>query len=371
MAVAAKTYNYIIDLFRKSKEDDIVNVSFGQERKGDERYAHAQNYGDLSKIITQTCENGKICNLRVSGTTGVNMDFKMKLINNILLDSQGDDFVNLLNLHTKSLSINCQNPEVRLSHCRAGRVQISPSSNSVIYINNSNIGVLDLRNSKEHCSLKLVKCHISQLQVPNDLKIYSIHIMKCKFESKNIEVSYDPTFQRNFQNLPRVDRQAFSYLRNWAERNSDGFTAHVARGYELAAETHEERGFTKLMLYLWGFFGCHGLSPLRPLIWAVLLFAGMATTLFVTGTDLGQTVQGESASGWFKAMSGEGEKAQIYRSLILAFNSAINPFAVFGTRNLIVPENFSVAALMPFHGLLSLGLILLSGFSLRRRLKWV
>lgn len=210
-------------------------------------------------------------------------------------------------------------------------------------------------------------CKILQLSFHEKTDLYSLFLQNCRFGDKNIEIQSDkPDLP-----FPVVDRQALSNLRNWAEGRPDGLTAHIARGAELAVETHEEKGFMKPVLCLWRIFGNYGLSPLRSIAWLVGLWLLMAGALLYTGTELGQSTSGGAEVGWRASLAGEDWGAQISRAVVAASNNAINPFSVFSVRILVVPKDSFVAILMPIHGLISVGLILLTGFSLRRRLKLV
>jgi len=369
MNTVARGYSALAKLFTESDKVQILYIGLGSKPGNAFLQITKFSEDDLESFLNRIDEDAHPAILYKAETEGASIVDKHHIFHFINFEvTSGDNNYLLKRLEIKSLGFTGRNRETVIECCKIGRVLFGGHATGEYVFKNSKIGKIEFSASHFEIEIKLINCKILQLNLPKNVKIYSFFSQGCEFASKNIEIKHDES-QEFF---PKVDRQAYSNLRNWAEEHSDGRTAHIARAAELAAETHEEQwGSTKLMLWLWRIFGNYGLSPFRPLAWLALFWVLMAGALFITGTEMGLPTGAGAEIGWRTSLTGENPDAKMFRAAIAAFNSAINPFSVFSVRNLIVPKDSTVAILMPIHGLISIGLILLTGFSLRRRLKLV
>ena len=144
--------------------------------------------------------------------------------------------------------------------------------------------------------------------------------------------------------------------------------ANQMRTHQLRTERSDEHGFARMTNWIYGTFANYGTSPGRPL-WCLLglyLFAFGYILTFDRGT---LTQHADNYVGAYAVLLDENGGC-LSRSLLLPFNSIINPFGTFfDSRKLIVPSTTLGSILLTVQGLFSDVLVLMTVLSIRRRFK--
>jgi len=230
------------------------------------------------------------------------------------------------------------------------------------------IGTLELKNGdKTEGDLELENCTILCLRFPKEISLRDIRIKNCTFVD-----SYEKPLEKD-ENIklvhPRPDRASFGFLHDWAVKAGNSEIAHMARGKELAIEQRTATSiFERLVLSLWGVFGNFGLSPLRPILWMITAMAFMCGILFCTGTSLG--VSEDQVVGWrMYLLDSKTHSGALTRAVSGALEGSISPLSIFSPRRMIIPDERIVAGLQVVYGYFCLTMVLLFGFSVRRRFK--
>lgn len=162
--------------------------------------------------------------------------------------------------------------------------------------------------------------------------------------------------------------QTYSNLRSHLEKLGNVPAANLMRARELATERHYERGLTRLVNWIYEFFGDHGLRAGRPLAWAFLAY-GVAFAL-VVGLDGGKwSPDATLYFGWRTVLTEQALYGDIARSAFLCLQSIINPFGIFGPRSLVVPGTVTGQAILAVQGLFTDLMLFLTILGIRRRFK--
>ncbi len=228
----------------------------------------------------------------------------------------------------------------KIENCRIGSLQIGEFSPKSLDITNCRIyAFTSFASEKIPTRFTLANCSFVTKAAPRS-------------EAKQIkEIGYSDDFTLSIQ--------AFRNLHKWASDYGMSDLAHQTRGWELALEqTLESHGVVKTALWLWGITNAHGRSPelsLFHLAWTTLALWGALWGLGTTAPATGPA--------WVADLS------DMTRAGVAAFSNIITPYAALSPRALVQPANAFGAIAMALHGITSLSLILLTGFSLRRRFK--
>lgn len=143
--------------------------------------------------------------------------------------------------------------------------------------------------------------------------------------------------------------------------------ASLVNAAELAVEREEEGSQTlKAMSVLYQVFSDFGLSAFRPIAW---LFALFLVSAVVTFTYDGAVLVDKSPPGWYSILEEQGWTGRIAQAIVMAWQPVTNPLGIRGSGTLLVPDYPLLAIWLEIQSVLSLTLIALFVFALRRRLK--
>lgn len=276
---------------------------------------------------------------------------------------------NLHSIQTKSLQVQSAG-HVELENCKILRLSVNISNSAMtLRVRNCGIGELKINNTNVAMStnIELIDSTVLQLSLTNDFDARDLLLTNVTFAKTEEEIELT-IIEKGFD-LPRLDRTSFAILQTWANKVGDTKVAHIARGYELSIEQTRATGFEKLVLYMWGLFANYGLSISKPLFWIFFLYCSMFVILLWSGTDVGFDPKSGVPLAWKQHLVGETASAQISRALLGATDGIFPSFAVLAGSKLVLPLQWSVAVLKTIYSFISFFLILLAGFSLRRRFK--
>ena len=109
-----------------------------------------------------------------------------------------------------------------------------------------------------------------------------------------------------------------------------------------------------------------GSSVLRPFLWLLLLYSVSVCAIFYSG---GAEVPPLSdLVGWQRTLI-DPAWGEYWRAFYLALQPVVNPIGIFGPKWLLIPRYSELAAWLSLHGFLSLILLALLIFAIRRRFK--
>ena len=125
---------------------------------------------------------------------------------------------------------------------------------------------------------------------------------------------------------------------------------------------------TILQHYLYQWFSNYGSSAIRPIIW-LFVFAGITATWSYTTNGAMPVIRTPILGDWRESVYKCGNEGNRYRSLILAAQPMVNPLSIFGTKSVVVPKTKKLAFWISVQSILSVVMIALSIFAIRRRFK--
>ena len=242
--------------------------------------------------------------------------------------------------------------------------------NEAVRLQNCEIGFLRLVGGESHpeCTVEIINCSLAFIWVSASMQVRDLVVENSVFSRFDLRKIEDRAPEHiRIKHTPVLSmRDTFSRMYGLAVNAGNSHTAHVIRSEELAQEQRTARNSYKALLFLWGLFADYGGAPFRPLVWAL----GATVLLFVFFMLTGTSVAGDEQLGWRQLLvESEGRKDEILRAIIGCLESGFSPLSAFSYRQLIVPDSllggFFKAAISYF----SLAMVLLSGFSLRRRFR--
>ena len=143
--------------------------------------------------------------------------------------------------------------------------------------------------------------------------------------------------------------------------------ANIIHSAELAVERETDSSINKLISIIYETFSDFGNSTLRPIYWfCVFSIAVMAIVSFFDGA----LVQSQTSYiGWQTALIEDSPKGNITRAVVLTVQQILNPLGLLGLKALTIAKNGWILALTSIYSFLSVTLITLFVFSIRRRFK--
>lgn len=252
--------------------------------------------------------------------------------------------------------------------CKILNLNIRQDSHHVDIIDCS-IGVLNLPAASDRMQIRIERCNVCQLQVPPKFEAKNLKISRCSFSGTYEKFRSQNNIQQGdlARNLPMLDRQSFSNLQNWATKVGNSEVAHIARGNELKIETVEANGIERAFLLIWKFLGNYGLSPARPLVILLVLTAALFAVLLCQGTVV---FDPEFKTGWQSTLIDGVGSDNAYKSAVATLNNLISPWSFLSPRRVVQPATPLGIVAMGIHSAFTVILVLLTGFSLRRRFRF-
>jgi hypothetical protein len=140
------------------------------------------------------------------------------------------------------------------------------------------------------------------------------------------------------------------------------------RSCQLRSERSGDRGFAKVVNWIYGTFADYGSKPGKPLRWLVVFY--ILVFVYLYAWDHGTIAQDRQLYVGANAALLDENGGHLNRSLLLPLHSIFNPFGIlFDSRKLIVPSTLLGSALLTIQGLSSDLLLLMTILSIRRRFK--
>ena len=269
----------------------------------------------------------------------------------------------------KARNIYIEGRDILLRGVRALDVQIS-LRNGRVKVQDCEIGLLRLLGNSDYseCKIDVIDSSFIYIWSSASMNVRDIDIINCSFsrlDLRQIEEKLPDDIRKKYP-TPLSMRDTFSAIYRLAVSGGNSSTAHNIRAEELAQEYRSARGSYKVLLFLWWLFADYGASPFRPLVFAL----GATFLLFLYFLFLGTAVVGDQHLGWRKLLTdAEGITDDVLRAIVGCFESALSPLSAFSYRQLIVPKTLLGAFLKATISYFALAMVILCGFSLRRRFR--
>lgn len=192
--------------------------------------------------------------------------------------------------------------------------------------------------------------------------------------SGSVTISHSVVFPTSPRSKIFKGAQGYRSLRAHLEHLENTPAANLMRRLELETERHYEdrqvKGVNFIVSWIYGFFADYGLSPGRPLVWALSVWLIASAVVFCT--DGGAYIEPDLEVryfGWREILTRDDDVGRLVRSAILPIQTAFNPLGIFGTRLLVTASEWWTQAWLTFSGFFIDALLLMSIFGVRKRFK--
>jgi len=266
--------------------------------------------------------------------------------------------VTLSNVSVKELFVGAEKVNLHLNNCNIGLLRVQDHRKAEIRVHESNIGTLNVRGDSigyyemKGGSLLNVVCPAPKSDNP--------------FTGT---VSFTPNvfFPRKRGTYILPGPQPYRNLRYHLRALENVQMANLIHSAELAVERKDDPWTNKVLSWFYEMMSDFGSSALRSILWLVLLYLLSAWAILWSDGAVSAAPTSELI-GWQQALVDPlwGEEA---RSLYLAFQPLVNPIGIFGPKSLLIPRYPLLALGLSLQGLLSLILLALLIFAIRRRFK--
>jgi hypothetical protein len=146
--------------------------------------------------------------------------------------------------------------------------------------------------------------------------------------------------------------------------------ADLFHALELKTERRHESSWTnRLFSYLYEAFSDFGSSIIRPIRWLIWLGTLVALILYWQDGAVPTAAIKLSPTGWQSVLIENGDYAPIWRAVYLSFYTITHPLGILSSSSLLVGRTPTISVMLFVQGVLSLVLITLTIFAIRRKFK--
>jgi len=181
-----------------------------------------------------------------------------------------------------------------------------------------------------------------------------------------VSFTKDVFFPRERNRYILLGPQPYRNMRYHLRSLENAQMANLIHSAELAVEREDDSWTNWFVSHLYEGMSDFGSSVLRPFLWLLLLYSVSVCAIFYSG---GAEVPPLSdLVGWQRTLI-DPAWGEYWRALYLALQPVVNPIGIFGPKWLLIPRYSDLAAWLSLHGFLSLILLALLIFAIRRRFK--
>lgn len=178
----------------------------------------------------------------------------------------------------------------------------------------------------------------------------------------------DVFLPRSTEHYPIEGPQPYRNLQAHLVKLQNNPAVSFIRAAEQAIERETDTSFNKFLSYLYQWFSNYGSSTFRPLVWLIALFVFNSLLIYCTDGSA-RVFPDDFYVGWRESLLDPDAGGRVSRATLLALQSTLNPFGIFGARAMVVAETGLLNIWLGFSGLFSAVLIALLILALRRRFK--
>ena len=270
------------------------------------------------------------------------------------------------------VDLTLSNLSVKRIHVNTGHVKLS--------MENCVVAHLDVTSNGTRSNLTCVDTHIGTLAVSAgslshfEMAGGSLLNVECPPPSSPNPFTGTVLFKNNVF-FPRsrmlpilLGPQPYRNLRHHLRSLENAQMANLIHSAELAVEREDDSPINRVLSHFYESMSDFGSSALRPLVWQFVLFAFSGLLIFrFDGAVLSKGIT--DLVGWQTVFGDPGRLGECARALYLALQPVVNPIGIFGTNALLVPRYGLLAVWLSLHGILSVILLALLVFAIRRRFK--
>lgn len=162
--------------------------------------------------------------------------------------------------------------------------------------------------------------------------------------------------------------QPYRNMRHHLTTLENAQMANVFHRLELIIERETDTPINKFISHIYQLLSDFGSSTLRPMLWLLALF--VITFLAARyGDGVALAASQTQFTGWRELLLTSNTEHERYRALLFASQNMVNPLGILGIKSLVVAKSGLLAIWAGFHSLLSVILITLFIFAVRRRFK--
>jgi hypothetical protein len=282
-----------------------------------------------------------------------------------------------LDSHILSLSIE-RTMELELSSLLAGTIHIGAVG---VKLHMDNCSIARLRIPVGAVEVTLLDTHIGNLEIaPAALKHYemkggSMLNVSCPPPSGGNPFTGTVSFKNVF--FPRKRKvfilqgpQPYRNMRHHLRNLENAQMANLIHSAELAVEREDDSWINRILSYLYEWLSDFGSSALRPLLWqGFLFFLSMSLILNSDGAVPALPEPSSALVGWQTILQDPSLSGNYARAVYLALQPVVNPIGIFGPKSLLVPRYPWLVVWLSLHGVMSVILLALLVFAIRRRFK--
>src|SRR6266705_1554859 len=283
------------------------------------------------------------------------------------------------NLDSFIQSLSIERPiELRLSSLLAGGIYTSVGD---VKLHIDNCSIAHLQFLGVAAEVTLLDTHVGNLEIaPAALKHYemkggSLLNVNCPPPSDGNPFIGTVSFKNVF--FPRKRKvfilqgpQPYRNMRHHLRNLENAQMANLIHSAELAVEREDDSWTNRILSYLYEWLSDFGSSALTPLLWQVFLLSlSMSLIFYSDGAVLAFSESAPALVGWQTILIDTNESGDLARAVYLALQPVVNPIGIFGPKSLLVPRYPWLAVWLSLHGVLSVILLALLIFAIRRRFK--
>lgn len=264
----------------------------------------------------------------------------------------------LVNLSIGVLQINSSSIQVELEKCDVAQLLVS-EHRAELRTKQTNIGVLHLRpDSLQH--LEMIGGCLLNINCPSPGERNPF--------TGTVSFSSDVFFPRDRHRYLLKGPQPYRNLRHHLMDLENAQMANRIHSAELAIERDDDSPLNQAISRLYELFSDFGSSTLRPLVWLVALaVVSFFSTYLTSGTTL--ALRPDQYVGWQSIFSRTDYVGDVFKALYLSIQPIANPLGIFAKTPLLIAKSPWLALWLSFQGFISVVLIALTIFAIRRRFK--
>lgn len=343
------------DLQSVDKQWRSENLAWGAQQEK-EFFDEISNQLQAEKSVSVTLNRN--ISAQAYRIEGLGRDHKGCLVQLATTRNQVDGTLTLEGIMVRRITLAAPRIHVTIKSCNIASLLVSRQSHVSLTLQDSNIGTLELDGA--------------QCVAYFDMRDGSILNIVCESAGQANPFTGPVSLREVF--LPRASindflqgPQPYRNLRSHFLSLGNVQAASLVNAAELAVEREEEGSKTlKAMSVLYQVFSDFGLSAFRPIAW---LFALILVSAVVTFTYDGAVLVDKPPPGWYSILEEQGRTGRIARAIVMAWQPVTNPLGIRGSATLLAPDDTLLAIWLGVQSVLSLTLIALFVFALRRRLK--
>lgn len=248
--------------------------------------------------------------------------------------------------------------QTELERCDVAQLRVG-SVRAELRTKQTNIGVLYLHaNSLDHFEMVggcLLNIYCPSPGEPNPF-------------TGTVSFSADVFFPRDRHRYLLKGPQPYRNLRHHLRDLENAQMANLIHSAELAVERDDDSLPNRIISRLYELFSDFGSSALRPLVWLVVFaVVSFSATYFTSGATL--TLQPNQYVGWQSIFLRTDCVGDAFKALYLSIQPVANPLGIFAKTPLLIAKSPWLALWLSFQGFVSVVLIALTIFAIRRRFK--